>query len=507
MFVCWRDSGQLCRKTYHKNGGDRRKFVVDENYMNMKRFVLLLVMACSVSVHAAVRLPSLLGDNMVLQQQTSVKLWGKSDPGAQVRITPSWDGKTVRCKADPQGCWTAMVETPKGCHTPYEIVFDDGEKVVLKNVLIGEVWLASGQSNMEQTLYGYGECPVENAADEIINAASEKSIRMFNVTRTRSYEPQEECGGEWLVPSMETAPVFSAAAWFFAKSLTRALNVPVGVVTAAAGGSMIESWMDKATLEGYPDIPTDREGIEKMAEWLRPLGLYNAMFHPVRHFTFKGILWYQGCSNVGKHDTYAERMADMVSLWRRDLGQGDIPFYYVELAPFAHDDDPDGVRGALLREAQFRAQSLIPNSAMVPTNDLVEPYEVYNVHPRGKDKVGRRLSYAALKLTYGKEVMQYSGPQFKELAVNGNEAVVSFTNIPMGLCRNHSLQGFEVAGEDRVFYPANHVRVEKRHWQVVVSSDKVQHPVAVRYCFRNFQLGNLTGANELPAVPFRTDDW
>lgn len=473
----------------------------------MKKIFSMLLMACAVSVQAAVQLPSLLGDNMVLQQQASVKLWGKAAPGAKVRITPSWSGTSVSCQANAEGRWQTTVDTPQASYTPYEITFDDGDKVTLKNVLIGEVWLASGQSNMEQTLYGYGECPVENAADEMINAASEKGIRMFNVTRTRSYEPQEECGGSWLVPSMETAPVFSATAWFFAKSLTRALNVPVGVVTAAAGGSMVESWIDRATLEGYPDIPTDKEGIEKMAEWLRPLGLYNAMFHPVRHYHFKGILWYQGCSNVGKHETYAQRMADMVRLWRRDLGLGDIPFYYVELAPFAHGDKPDGIDGALLREAQFKAQSLIPNSAMIPTNDLVEPYEVYNVHPRGKDKVGRRLSYAALKLTYGKELMHYSGPQYKELSIRGNEAVVSFTNLPMGLCRNHSLEGFEVAGEDRVFYPADRVRVDKRKWQVVVSSDKVPQPVAVRYCFRNFQLGNLIGANELPAVPFRTDNW
>lgn len=476
--------------------------------MIMKKTLLSLAfLGFGLSAQALVKLPSLLGDNMVLQQQTSVKLWGKAAPGASVRVTPSWSGTTVTCRADKEGRWQTAVDTPKAGYTPYEITFDDGDRLTLKNVLIGEVWFASGQSNMEQTVYGYGECPVENAADEIINAASEKGIRMFNVTRTRSYEPQEECGGTWMVPDMDTAPVFSATAWFFAKSLTRALNVPVGVVTAAAGGSMIESWMDKATLENYPDIPTDRAGIEKMAEWLRPLGLYNAMFHPVKNYRFKGILWYQGCSNVGKHDTYAQRMADLVNLWRRDLAQGDLPFYYVELAPFAHGDKPDGIDGALLREAQFRAQSLIPNSAMIPTNDLVEPYEVYNVHPRGKDKVGRRLSYAALKLTYGKKVMHYSGPQYKDLSIQGSEAVVSFNNIPLGLCRNHDIEGFEVAGEDRVFHPADRVRVIKGKWQVAVSSEKVPHPVAVRYCFRNFRLGNLTGANELPTVPFRTDNW
>lgn len=460
-----------------------------------------------MSAQAKVVLPSLLGDDMVLQQQASVKFWGNATPGAEVCITPSWNDVTVRCHADGNGKWSALIDTPQGGFTPYEIILTDGDTLTLKNVLIGEVWLASGQSNMEQTLYGYEECPVENAEDEILNASAEKGIRMFNVPNVHKYEPQEECGGNWMVPDIDTAPRFSATAWFFAKSLTRALNVPVGVVVAAAGGSMIESWMDKATVEKYPDIPTDMEGIEKMAGWLRPLGLYNAMFHPIRNYHFKGILWYQGCSNVGKHDTYARRMADLVRLWRHDLGQGDIPFYFVELAPFAHSGKPDGIDGALLREAQFMAQNLIPNSAMISTNDLVEPYEVYNVHPRGKDKVGRRLSYAALKLTYGKETMHYTGPVYKELVIKGHEAVVSFSNLPMGLCRTEGIEGFEVAGKDRVFYPADNVLVDKRKGEVTVSSEMVPAPVAVRYCFRNFLIGNLIGAFELPAVPFRTDNW
>lgn len=475
--------------------------------MRMRRYLSFFFMWLSLAASAKVTLPSLLGDNMVLQQQTEVLLWGKSKPKATIRVTPSWSGKTVTCRADVDGRWGVNVSTPEGGFTPYEITFDDGDKLTLRNILIGEVWLASGQSNMEQTLYRYEECPIEDAEYEIITASGEKGIRMFNVPNTRKDEPQEECGGQWVVPSMDAAPRFSATAWFFAKALTRALDVPVGMVVAAAGGSMIESWMDRATVENYPDIPTDKEGIEKMHGWLRPFGLYNAMFHPIRHYHFKGILWYQGCSNVGKHDTYAQRMVDLVNLWRRDLGQGELPFYYVELAPFAHDDKPEGIRGALLREAQFKAQALIPNSAMISTNDLVEPYEVYNVHPRGKKEVGRRLCYAALKHTYGKDFIHYNGPIYKDLVIKDNEAVVSFTNLPMGICRTEGIEGFEVAGEDRAFYPADRVKVNKRKGEVTVSSERVPAPVAVRYCFRNFQIGNLIGAYELPAVPFRTDNW
>lgn len=228
--------------------------------------MLLFMLVLSVSVaQAKVMLPSLLGDNMVLQQRTSVKLWGKAAPGSSIRITPSWSGQTVRCQTDAQGRWLATIDTPQGGYTPYEIVFDDGEPLTLKNVLIGEVWLASGQSNMEQTLYRYEECPIENAEDEIINASSEKGIRMFNVPNIRKYEPQEECGGNWMVPGMDVAPRFSATAWFFAKSLTRALNVPVGMVVAAAGGSMIESWMERPQ---WKTIPIFRQIRKVLRRWL-----------------------------------------------------------------------------------------------------------------------------------------------------------------------------------------------------------------------------------------------
>lgn len=475
----------------------------------MKQLLSLLALSlcCFVSATAKVELPSLVADNMVLEQQSDVRLWGKAAPKASVKITPSWDGNTVTCTAGNDGRWETTVHTPRGGFEAYTLTFDDGEPTTIHNVLIGEVWLASGQSNMEQTLYGYEQCPVENAEDEIINASHERGIRMFNVPNVRKDEPQEECGGRWVLPDMDTAPAFSATAWFFAKSLTRARNVPVGMVVAAAGGSMIESWMSKETVEKYPDIPTDKAGIEKISPWLRPIGLYNAMFYPIRHYTYKGIIWYQGCSNVNHHATYAQRMADLVSLWRHDLNLGELPFYYVELAPFAHDGTAEGINGALLREAQFKAQSLISNSAMISTNDLVQPYELHNVHPRGKDKVGKRLSYAALKLTYGQDILQYTGPIYDKLTLKGHEAMVSFKNIPMGLCRTIGLKGFEVAGADKVFYPADSIQADKRKGTVTVSSEKVPTPVAVRYCFHNFQIGNLIGAYELPAVPFRTDNW
>ncbi|HIY88689.1 MAG TPA: sialate O-acetylesterase [Candidatus Bacteroides pullicola] len=475
----------------------------------MKKLLFTLFLLLGVlTLGAKVKLPALVGDNMLLQQQTDVRLWGWAEPGATVRVTPSWDGQTVSCQADAQGRWLVSVKTPAASYTPYDITIDDGEPLTLKGVLVGEVWLASGQSNMQMPLKGFGGCCVKNGVDEVIRSADYPAIRFFTVSTEQAYEPQEDCKGRWEVPSVHTAAEFSATAWFFATSLEKALRVPVGIIVSAYGGSKVESWLSREILEGYPDVDLSREAIERCdPPYERPLLMYNAMIWPIRNYTFKGIIWYQGESNVGAHQTYARRLATMVDLWRDNFGLGEIPFYFVEIAPYDYDSPVQDGKGAYLREAQFKAQALIPNSAMVSTNDAVETYERHNIHPRNKDVVGHRLSYLALNLTYGMKQINCFGPQYKLWQAKGNEAWVAFDNLQMGICRNYDLRGFEVAGEDRVFYPADKVWL---HWQtneMVISSEKVAHPVAVRYGFGDFLPGTMIGGNELPTIPFRTDDW
>lgn len=300
---------------------------------------------------------------------------------------------------------------------------------------------------------------------------------------------------------------FSATAFYFASNLSRALHVPVGIVNCSYGGTKVESWLPRDILETYPDVPVDSASIARIQpDYERPMLTYNGMFRAIRHYTVKGIIWYQGCSNVSTYQTYAERLATMVQRWRKEMEQEQIPFYFVEIAPYDYGSG-DQANGARLREAQFKAQGLIPNSAMVSTNNLAEPYERYNIHPRNKKAVGHRLSYLALNLTYGKKQVCCFGPQYKSWTAKGNEAWVMFDHLDMGICRNYDIRGFEVAGEDRVFHPADSVWL---HWQtneLVVSSKQVAEPVAVRYGFRDFLPGTLIGGNDLPAVPFRTDDW
>lgn len=475
----------------------------------MKRFRYVVFSAaalcCAQWAGAKMHLNPLVSDNMVVQQQTKARLWGTTD-GKTVTVRPSWGG-AVTATAGKDGRWMAEVATPEATFEAQTIEFadDKGDKTTVHNVLVGEVWLASGQSNMQMPLKGFPGCCVENGLDEAINAKDVKGVRMFNVPLEQSYTEKEECDGRWMTTdNYRDAMEFSATAWYFAKSLSRALDVPVGIVNCAYGGAKVESWTPRDMLEGYDDVSLDPKDIEAMVHYHRPMLMYNAMFVPVQRYTYKGTIWYQGCSNVGLHATYAERLAAMVDRWRRELGLGEIPFYYVEIAPY--DYESDGTAGARLREAQFKAQKLIPNSGMVCTNDLAEPYELHNIHPRRKAPVGQRLSYLALRRTYGHDNVCDSGPLYAGWERKGNEAWVKFDNLQMGICRNYMIDGFEIAGPDKVFHPAK----AWLHWQtneVVLTADGVDEPVAVRYGFGDFKPGTLIGGNEQPAVPFRTDDW
>lgn len=474
----------------------------------MRKYILVLISICyAAALHAKVKFPSLIADNMVLQQQTEVNLWGMATPETKVRVTPSWDSRTATCRAGKDGKWIVKLQTPEAGYTPHHIVFDDGEKLTIENILIGEVWLASGQSNMEMPLRGFYACPVEGGAEEIINASGEKGLRLFTVPKAQSYAPQENCGGCWTTPTVESAASFSAVAWFFAKSLNHALQVPVGIINSSYGGSKVESWTSGELVKTYPDICLKKDSIERMTEFLRPVLMYNAMLKPVQNYTIKGFIWYQGCSNVDTYETYAYRLARMVELWRKEWGQGDIPFYYVEIAPHLYREKSQMGKAAFLREAQAKATKLIPNSGMISTNDLVEPYERYNIHPRQKRKVGQRLSYMALNLTYGLKQLHCFSPQYKSLDVADGKAILSFNHLEEGICRYCDYEGFEIAGDDNVFHPADKVRFLWQTGQLEVSSEKVSRPAAVRYCFRDFQPGNMTGGNELPLMPFRTDNW
>lgn len=473
-----------------------------------KTLVALMLATTAATPYAKVQLGPVITDNMVLQQNTNARIYGKADPGAKVSVTPSWNGKTYTTTTDRTGNWSLAVETPQGCFQPYEITISDGDPITLKNVLIGEVWLASGQSNMEMPLKGFPGCNIKDGFDEIANSAqSANMVRFFTVPLAQSYEPLETVEAVWEVPSPETSPDFSATAWYFANRLAKVLEVPVGIVSDAYGGAKVESWSPRDILETYPDVSLHPKDIEKEVHYYRPMMMYNAMFNPVKNYTYKGIIWYQGCSNTANYEVYAERLANMVKRWRDDIGLGDIPFYAVETAPYQYDNPTEQGKSAYLREAQWKSTEIIPNSDMICNNDLVEPFERYNIHPGNKAAVGKRLGDLALNKTYGKKQFMAGSPHYKSHRFEDGAAWVAIDSPNNGICRNYDIVGFELAGPDKVFHPADSVFFQWQTNEMKVSSKEVPNPVAVRYCFRDFLPGTLYGGNYLPMIPFRTDDW
>lgn len=462
----------------------------------------------SMAATAAVKPASMFTDHLVLQQGTDATLWGDAKPGSTVTVTPSWaEGKAYTVKADKDGKWTLDIPTPEAGFNPYTIRMTDGDgAVTLTDVLIGDVWLASGQSNMQMPLKGFPGCCVEGGYDEIADAGRNAGrVRFYTVPLTQSYTPVDTINAVWTVPSPETAPEYSAVAWHYADRLSKVLNIPVGIVSAAYGGAKVESWTPRDILETYPDISLDPKDVEPMVHYHRPLLMYNAMFNPLKDYTYKGIIWYQGCSNVSTYETYAERLATMVERWRKEIGQGDIPFYAVEIAPYEYGDPSETGKAPLLREAQWKAVEMMPNADMICINDLVYPHERLNIHPARKAAVGKRLGDLALNKTYGKKQFLAGSPRYKSHTFKGNEAWVAIDSPNDGICRNFDIRGFEVAGDDGVWHEADNVWL---HWQtneMVVSSKEVPSPKGVRYGFRDFMPGTLHSGNFLPLIPFSTE--
>ena len=475
---------------------------------------MLIIM--TAGAQAKVRLPHLVSDNMIIQQQSDVRLWGWAKPGKKVVTTTSWDSQKVETKADKQGRWLVRVTSPKASYEPLSITFDDGDgQVTIHNVLAGEVWVCAGQSNMEMPVKGFGHCPVENYNLEVINAAGPRRVRSAKIPSIMRMTPQDDADTQWRECSPQTVGDFSATGYFFAQTVNKALDIPIGIIEANKGGSRVESWLTKENLEKYTTEPTDTMGIvnfKKEWDYHRALVWGNGTFNPILNYTVKGILFYQGCSNVGDPgNQYSERLKLLVEQWRSQFGLGEIPFYFVQIAPY-ESGDQKGTWNALLQEQQFRASQIIPNSALVCTNDCVYPYEPTQIHPTQKQKVGQRLAFLALNKTYGMDKIICESPSYKDMQIKDDKVMLHFNNEQGGMSRFRDITGFEVAGADRVFHPAQ----AEHFWQpgggywdecLIVSSPEVKQPVAVRYCFRNWLLGNLGNQGGLPLFPFRTDNW
>ena len=465
-----------------------------------------LLLSCNLA-QAKIELPEIIGDNMVLQQQTNAHLWGKATPKATVTISVSWSGEKFTTRADKEGHWLVSVPTPAASKDEQTIVIEEnGEQTVISRVLIGEVWFASGQSNMEMPLNGFWNCPVEGSNEVIATASENRFVRIAPIPQNGQTKPVEEVKGKWELPSPATAPRMSATSYFFATMLQRALDIPVGVIACAWGGSRVEGWLPESIVSKYEDVNVKQEQEKGWnGQWWHyhtPCIMYNGMLHPLRHYTVRGFLWYQGESNVGKHDTYPQRLKTMVDLWRSEFGgtAADMPFYEVEIAPWGGNDDWSGPR---FRECQHEAARIIENAGCICINDLVYPYERWQIHPAQKREVGNRLAYMALNRTYGFKSIACDSPEFDHMQVKDGEIEVFFRYADDGLSPWQDIEGFEIAGDDDQYKPAK-ARLNESNKSIVVSSPEVPQPKNVRYCYRAFQIGNLKNHRGLPAVPFRT---
>lgn len=472
-----------------------------------KQIIIAALLATSLGAQAKVKLPHILGDGMILQQNAEARLWGWDRPGQKVDVTVSWSEEKYSAKTDKDGQWIVKVKTPAAGYTPQSITFNDGEQTTLQNVLVGEVWVCAGQSNMEMPMKGFDNCPVEGYNRAVIEAPQYKGIHFVKIPSVMSERPLEDANCEWQTISPQTVGDASATEYAFAQVVNKALDIPVGLIMANKGGTRVESWLDEAYLKTHTAESLDPAVYKKKYQWdfHYPLVWGNGTFSPILNYTVKGILFYQGCSNVGDPaGQYTRRLADLVSQWRRDFKLGNIPFYFVQIAPY-YNGDANGDWGARLREQQFKASKVIPNSGIVCTDDLVYPYESQQIHPAQKQQVGERLAYQALNKTYGMKSIWCDSPEFKDMTVSNDTCYVHLKNDYGAISRYEDLQGFEVAGEDRVFHKAS----ASYYWTkgIIITSPEVKKPVAVRYAFRNWGYGNVKNGALLPLFPFRTDDW
>ena len=511
----------------------------------------LVALAAGGVARADVAPNPLFSDNMVLQRGAALPVWGKADPGEPIEVrlerkaTGEASAAAASTTAGPDGKWKVTLPQQKAGEG-YTLTIKGKNTIGLKNVAVGDVWICSGQSNMQWSL---AQLTREDQGKKVAEKAANPNLRLFAVQRRPMPEPQEtvpvtKTEGQWLVCTPETVINFSAVAYFFGRDIQKDQNVPVGLISTNVGGTPAEAWTSKEGLLKEPDLVYYVERTEAakkaydpakvkanyeaaLAKWEKdaaaakakkqqpprrptmvgpggltsgsPTGLYNAMIAPLQPFAIKGAIWYQGESNAGRAAEYRKLMPALIQDWRTKWGS-EFPFFMVQLAPFR--GGASGVDYAELRDAQLHTTKILPKVGIAIITDVGEETDI---HPQRKEPVGQRLALAARAIAYGQQV-ESRGPEFKSLKIEGDKAVLAFDHINGGLvCKGDALAGFQIAGEDKVFHPA---KAEIKGESVVVTSEKVSKPWAVRYGWVNFAKPELNFFNKsgLPAVPFRTDD-
>lgn len=479
--------------------------------MNKYLYFFTLFFVSSLTLcFSQTQLPSFFSDNMVLQQQDDVAIWGTDKPEVKVHVYTTW-GVEASTTSDENGKWQMEIATPKASFDNEVVTIKGSSTLVLKNVLIGEVWFASGQSNMEMAMKDTNK-PVVNNYDAYINTSNNSFIRLFNTERSASLSPQQDVTGFWASSTMESASSFSAVGYMFARQLFDELQVPIGIIEAAWGGTSIVSWLPKSIMEKHPNYKIPDVLPEDIDKQKRPTTLYNAMIHPFKNYSIKGFLWYQGEANRRDYKSYKGFMHDLVNTWRSQWLQDELPFYFVQIAPYDYNKrynrKSDSYGANRVREAQVKAAQQISNSGVVITTDVGQCDEI---HPPEKEIIANRLANWALTKDYGFSELPYRSPEYKSVEFKKGKAKIEFNfygkdKNNLLLDSSRKLKDFQIAGADKVFYDAE-VIVGKKQKSITIYSDKVANPVAVRYGFVDCLEGSLFSKAGLPVSPFRSDDW
>lgn len=463
----------------------------------MKTCVLItFLLLLKIIAYGQTKVPSFFGDNMVLQQEKKVPVWGTDVPGQRVSVRTSW-GEKVQTLTSAEGKWQVYLQTPSS-GGEYDLVIKGSTKLSIQNITIGEVWICSGQSNMEMPVKGYKNQPIIGAQEAIFNSGN-NHIRYFHVKRSASLKPLRNVEGQWLMADTNTTGDISAVAYFFGQKLNAILDVPIGLIISSWGASSVEAWMNKEVLQEFGNVVIPSEVSENWPQQT-PTALYNGMIHPIEGFSIRGVIWYQGESNRSRAKEYKALFPAMINAWRESWNNNKLPFYFAQIAPFSYRGN---VNSAYIRESQLHTMMTVPQTGMAVTLDIGDSL---CIHPPRKKEVGERLAYWALANNYGMKNISFSAPLYKSMTVIEDKIKLCFDNVGLGFTSyGKELTTFTIAGDDRVFHPAK-ARIMNDQ-TVVVWSEEVKYPRAVRYAFKNWVSGELFNTMGLPVSSFRTDDW
>lgn len=471
--------------------------------MKNKLFIsALLGILLYLPAKAEVKLSSLLSDHMVLKRNSVVSLWGEGEPNKKVRISPSWTKKTFSVLVDTNGKWIADIPTTEA-GGPYSISFEQGNRITINDVLLGEVWLCSGQSNMEMPVKGFSSQPVEGSFDHILNADSEIPVRLFKMEKRPSLLPSDSIFASWQTLSPQSVADFSAVGYFFAMQLYRSLHIPIGMIQSAWSASNIQTWISEDYLKAIPSVDLthlQKENVNDISTvYHKGALLYNGMIHPLCNYAINGVIWYQGESNTYNPEEYIQLSASWMKNWRELFHTPELPFYITQIAPF------NTTREALIswpqfRDAQWKIKSSDSHCEMILTSDIGHST---CIHPPKKKEVGERLAASALANTYGVRGLPKSYPSIQKWEKKGNKYVIYFDAADSGLIPEFGrVEGLEFLTQSGELMPANSFIPRSKNC-IEVWNDSLTNPKEIRYLYKNFQEGNLKTTLGLPVAPFR----